>query len=111
MSHLAQKIAGVYVADASPPSAAVVAWVQEECRHGCFSRLISDFARSQPENPDATLALIESISGDTVSGRIPCRITDHESDHPFSVDVHFQLNPVARLVTRRLGEGGVLLPL
>ena len=110
MSQLAQKIAGIYVADAPPPSAAVVAWVQEECRHGCFSRLLSNIARSQPENPDPSLALIESISGESVSGRIPCRITDHESEHPFSVDVYFTLNPVARLVARRLGESRVLLP-
>ena len=105
MSQVAQRIAGVFVEDAPPPSTAVIAWVQEECRHGRFSKLLASFAKSQAENPNSQLALVESVSPDTIVGRIPCFVTDHESPHPLTVDVGFRLNPMDGSVLRVIGGG------
>ena len=105
MSSLAQQLAGVHVADPALPLPPVPAWMQVECREGSFARILQNFARSQPECPDAALAVVESVTPEAVLGYIPCRVADHESTHPVLVELGFRLDAMTGSVLRAAAGG------
>lgn len=99
-SPVARRITGTYVVDTLRPMTSLAAWAQEECRHGSFRGLIAEFAKAQDEPLDVGLVLVEKVADDGILARIPCKLVDHESLHPFQSEVWLKLNPLVREIVR-----------
>ena len=99
-SPLAQRLAGVYIADSQRPLPSTTAWAQEECRTGSLRSLLDRFAVKQPEPLDMSLILVEKIEGDGILARVPCKMRDRESIHPFHTEVWLKINPLLREIVR-----------
>ncbi|MGV0949207.1 MAG: hypothetical protein ACOYB3_00950 [Azonexus sp.] len=99
-SPIARRITGTYVVDSRRPLSSVTAWAQDECRNGSLRGLVEKFAEAQAEPLDVGLLLVEKVDGDGILARIPCKIVDHESLHPFQSEVWLKINPLVREVVR-----------
>ena len=99
-SPLVKRLVGVYIADSARPLSSTVAWAQEECRTGSLRPLLDRFAARQPEPLDMSLVLVEKIEGDGILARVPCKMRDRESTHPFETEVLLRINPLLREVER-----------
>jgi hypothetical protein len=91
-SDTGRKIAGTFVQD-SVPTAPLLRWLQQECRTGSLAQHVKAFVDAQPEHLDRSLVLVEVVTDQGLSCRIPCRMSDHESVKSFDADVRFSLNP------------------
>ena len=101
-SPVARRITGTYVIDALRPLTSLSAWAQNECRNGSLRAVIEEFAAEQVEPLDASLLLVESVETDGILARIPCKVVDHESPHPFLSEVWLKINPLVQQVVRVL---------
>lgn len=99
-SPLAKKLAGVYIADSLRDLPPTVEWAQKECREGSLRHLLDQFAGSQPEPLDMSLILVEKIDGDGILAKVPCKMRDRESTHPFETEVWLKINPLLREIER-----------
>jgi hypothetical protein len=99
-SPLAKRLAGVYIADSARPLPSTVAWAQDECRSGSLRSLLDRFAARQPEPLDMSLILVEKIEGDGILAKVPCKMRDRESTHPFATEVWLKINPLLREIVR-----------
>ena len=99
-SSLAKKLAGVYIADSLRSLSPTVEWAQRECREGSLRPLLDRFAANQPEPLDMSLVLVEKIEGDGILARVPCKMRDRESPHPFETEVRLKINPLLREIER-----------
>lgn len=99
-SPVAKKLTGTYIADNLRPLTSLAAWAQEECRSGSLRVLVERFAQTQAEPLDVGLLLVERVDDKGILARIPCKILDHESDHPFAAEVWLRINPLVREVVR-----------
>lgn len=99
-SSLVKKIAGVYIADSLRLLPPTVEWAQKECREGTLRPLLDRFAASQAEPLDMSLLLVERIEGDGILARVPCKMRDRESTHPFETEVWLKINPLLREIER-----------
>ena len=93
-SKAAKKAAGTYIQDdvGCPPP--VICWLRRQCRFGSLAHSIETFCTNQPESLEAGLVQVESVTSECVQCRVPCRLYDHESAHPYDSEVRFKLNPV-----------------
>jgi hypothetical protein len=93
-SEAAKKAAGTYIRDdiGSPPP--VLRWALKQCRYGVLARHVQSFCVEQMELLDPLLVQVESVTSECIQCRIPCRLYDHESAHPYNSEVRFTLNPV-----------------
>lgn len=100
-SDAAKKAAGTYIQDdvGTPPP--VLHWTLRQCRHGSLAKHVQSFCAEQTENLDPLLVQIEVIIPECIHCRIPCKLYDHESAHPYTSEVRFALNPLTG-DTRRL---------
>jgi hypothetical protein len=92
-STTARKAAGTFIHDSAEQLPATLAWITQECRHGSLSGHVKRFCEFQQEILDTGLVLAESLKGDEINCRIPCKVSDCESPSTFDFDVCFQLNP------------------
>lgn len=99
-SPIARRITGTYIVDSHRALPSLVAWAQEECRNGSLRALIETFVASQDEPLDVGLLLVEKVESDGILARIPCKLRDHESLHPFQSEVWLKINPLVREVVR-----------
>ena len=99
-STLAKKLVGVYIADSIRDLPPTIAWAQEECRTGSLRSLLDRFAARQPEPLDMSLILVEKIEGDGILAKVPCKMRDRESTHPFVTEVRLRINPQLREIER-----------
>ena len=99
-SPVAKRLTGTYILDSVRPLTSLNAWVQGECRSGSLRGLVGRFASAQEELLDADLLLVESVESEGIMARIPCKIRDHESTHPFMSEVWLKINPLVREVVR-----------
>lgn len=100
MSPTAKKLTGMYIADSLRPVTSLTAWAQEECRTGSLRHLVERFAEAQDEPLDPSLLLVEKVDEKGILARIPCKVLDHESKHPFVAEVWLRINPLVREVVR-----------
>jgi hypothetical protein len=61
---------------------------------------LDEWAKDQPEPLDVGLLLVEKVESDHILARIPCRLVDHESPHPFGMEVWLKINPLTQAVAR-----------
>ncbi len=94
-SEFAQKVAGTYIADSVGPLLPVHLWTLRECRSGRLARHIARFCLLQAEALNPGLVQVESVTPEAIFCRVPCRLYDHESLHPYTSEVRFSLNPVS----------------
>lgn len=95
-SEIAKKVAGTYVTDSAVPSGSnVIAWLTRECRSGQLKEHIKRFCREQAELLDPALVVVETVSGERIHCKIPCRAYDHESTSTFLSEVKFVLDPAS----------------
>lgn len=99
-SEVIQQIVGTYIEDDLAPKPALIAWVQAECRNGCFRQAIAEFVKKQEEPLRADLVLVEKIESEKITLKVPGRLTDHESPPLLGLEVLFELNPVTLSTTR-----------
>lgn len=99
-SETARRIAGTFVEDDPAPKAPLAAWIQAECRTGCFRETLLETIQQQDEPLNVELAVVEKIDPDKITVRIPCRVADHESTSTFGLDVFFQINPLTHKAQR-----------
>src|SRR5512137_1607941 len=99
-SPVAKRITGTYILDALRPLTSLSAWAQNECRAGSLRGLVEDFAAAQEEPLDVGLLLVEKVESDGILARIPCKMRDHESPHPFMAEVWLKINPLVREAVR-----------
>ena len=99
-SETAQRIAGTFIEDDQTPKAPLIEWLQSECRIGRFRKILEEAAAVQDEPLRVDLALIDSVSAECISVKVPCRVSDHESASTFSTDVYFSINPLALRASR-----------
>ena len=99
-SEIVQRIAGTYIEDDPTPKFPLIAWIQAECRAGCFHEAIAAFAKQQPEPLRPDLAVVEKVEPEKITLKLPCRLMDNESTSSFSLDVDFELNPATLSVKR-----------
>jgi hypothetical protein len=99
-SEIARRIAGTYIEDDRSPKPPLSAWIQSECRAGCFREALLEAIKEQDEPLSVELAVVEKIDADKIMVRIPCRVADHESTSTFELDVHFELNPLTQKAQR-----------
>jgi len=92
-STTAKKAAGTFIADSLDNLPAPLAWITSECRRGSLAASVKRFCEAQQEILDEGLVLAESIQGNEIVCRIPCKVSDCESPTPFDFDVSFRLNP------------------
>lgn len=100
-SEAAKKAAGTYVRDDIGKPPPVVHWTLRECRYGKLAKHVQTFCAEQMEMLDPLLVQIEAVTSECIQCRIPCRLYDHESAHPYASEVRFSLNPLTG-ETRRL---------
>lgn len=100
MSKLAQQITGTLIEDEPGPKPPVLAWIQEEMRHGALKPALHRFIKSQPEHLDTNLVLVDTVSADKIICRIPFCICDHENPSPSRSEVVLAVDPVAGTVVR-----------
>ncbi len=91
-SSTAKKMAGTFVED-TENKAPVLRFVQEACRSGKLKYYVEEFSKNQPEDIDASLVVVDSLSANSIRCHIPCKVSDHEATSTFSVDIAFDLNP------------------
>lgn len=99
-SEVARRIAGTFVEDDASPKPALWAWIQAECRTGCFREALETAIKGESEPMRVELTLVEKIDPDKITVRIPCRVADHESTSTFEMDVRFELNPLSLCAKR-----------
>lgn len=99
-SEIAKKVAGTYVADSVLPKTGVLAWLTAECRTGKLHEHVERFCREQEEALDPALVVVETISGECIQCKIPCRLFDHESPATFLYEVKFTLDPATGSLSR-----------
>ena len=99
-SETARRIAGTYIEDDRSPKPPLLAWIQAECRAGCFREALLEAIKEQAEPLNTELAVVEKIDVDKITVRIPCAISDHESSSVFRSEVKFELNPVSLACVR-----------
>jgi hypothetical protein len=99
-SPVVKRIVGTYIVDSVRPLTSLLAWAQEECRNGSLKGLVEAFARAQDEPLDVKLLLVEKVENDGILARIPCKMTDHESLHPFQSEVWLKINPLVQEIVR-----------
>ena len=93
-SPVAKRITGTYILDAMRPLTSLAAWTQHECRNGSLCSVVEAFAEAQEEPLDVSLLLVEKIESDGILARIPYKLKDHESPHPFMSEVWLKINPL-----------------
>lgn len=96
------RIIGEHIDDDTAAKPATLAWVQAECRTGCFRKVLEEFVKQQPEPLRADLVLVEKVEADKIVLRVPGRMNDHESTSAFEVSALLELNP-ATLDMKRIG--------
>jgi len=99
-SEVAKKVAGTFIADPGEPKTPVFAWLQSECRAGCFAHTVKAWCKEQAEPLDPALLIVDAISSNGIQGHVPCRIADHEATSTFLTEVAFVLNPKTSIVLR-----------
>jgi hypothetical protein len=92
-SAAARQIAGTFIEDRREPQPPVMAWIQAECRTGCFAPALKEALQTEPEPLRLELALVERVEPERIVVKIPCRVADHESSGCFSSEVLFELDP------------------
>lgn len=97
---VARQIAGTYIEDETVPGSPLAAWIQAECRAGCFRDVLVEAFASQEEPLRVELALVVKVEPDRIVVRVPCRLVDHENRSPFESDAFFALNPLTQQVER-----------
>lgn len=75
-------------------------WLQEECRTGTFKNALMEFSASQDERLQPLLARVESVTDHGIICVIPGKHIDHESKHPYDVEVRCSIDPLTRSVLR-----------
>jgi len=101
-SDTAKKAAGTYVRDDIGTPLPVVRWTLRQCRHGSLAKYVQTFCAEQMEPLESLLVQVESVTAECIQCRVPCKLYDHESAHPYASEVRFSLNPVTG-ETKRLG--------
>lgn len=99
-SPVAKRIVGTYILDAQRPLTSLSAWAQNECRSGSLRGVVESFVAEQEEPLDVGLLLIERVESDGILARIPYKLKDHESPHPFMSEVWLKINPLVRQAVR-----------
>lgn len=99
-SPTAKRLTGTYIVDSFRPMTSLAAWAQEECRNGSLRGLIERFIEGQPEPLDASLTIVEKVEEKGILAKLPCKLLDHESVHPFRADVWIRINPLVREIER-----------
>jgi len=99
-SEIIQRIAGTFIEDDPTPKPPLAAWIQVECRSGCFQDALSKWAKQQPEPLRPDLVVVEKTEPEKITLRMPSVILDHESTSRFSLDVACELNPMTLVVKR-----------
>lgn len=99
-SAIAKKVAGTYIADDVGSLPPVYSWTMKQCRYGSLSEHVQHFCSCQAEQLDPLLVQIESVTSEHIRCRIPCRLYDHESEHAYSSEVLFLLDPATGVTSR-----------
>jgi hypothetical protein len=97
-SETIQRIAGTFLEDDPNPRPPLVAWIQVECRSGCFKSTLEEWAKNQPEPLRPDLVLVEKVEPEKIVLKMPGRMLDHESTSRFSLEVACELNPITLAV-------------
>lgn len=92
-SNTAKRAAGTHVADDFWTLPTTLAWMTSECRRGALSPAVKKFCEVQLESLDQSLVIVETVTGERIHCRIPCRCYDHESSGTFEAEVKFTLDP------------------
>jgi hypothetical protein len=99
-SAVAKKVAGTYIEDEVGNLPPVYRWAMQQCRHGSLADYVQHFCSSQTEQLDPLLVQVENVTSEHIRCRIPCRLYDHESVHPYSSEVLFLLDPATGTASR-----------
>lgn len=78
----------------------VLAWIQEELRLGALRPVVARFIKEQPEQLDASLVLVETVTVDKIVCRIPFCICDHENLSPSRSEITFTIDPFTGAAVR-----------
>jgi hypothetical protein len=62
--------------------------------------LVDQFIEKQDEPLDAELLLVDGLTADHITCRIPCKMFDSESPSAFRTEVRFKIRPALRLAER-----------
>ena len=99
-SEAAKKAAGTYIRDDVSSLPPVRRWAVYQCRHGVLARHVQKFCAEQAEILDPLMVQVDAVTPECIQCRIPCRLFDHESDHPYNYEVRFTLNPMTGAAAR-----------